>query len=92
MRTLTWGIVTGDAQHEGGRQMTKDNRELLEKQLLGIAWAMDDAGDDSGEVERLSVAFDAAFTRLAKNELAQGRERPTAEDCARMLSAYCRRY
>jgi hypothetical protein len=78
----------------GGRQVTKDNRELLEKQLLGIAWAMDDAGYcyDTEEVERLSVAFDRVFFRLAKNELAQGRERPTAEDCARMLSAYRRRY
>jgi uncharacterized protein YfaT (DUF1175 family) len=67
-----------------------DIKELLEMELIDLACAMDVAGEnnDTEEVERLEEVFDEAFVRLAKHELAQGRERPTMEDLSRMMRAY----
>jgi DNA-binding GntR family transcriptional regulator len=67
--------------------MTDDIKKRLETELVDLACALD-AAEDTEEIERLDAAFDEAFLRLAKHELAQGRERPTAEDLFRLVRAY----
>jgi hypothetical protein len=75
------------------KQSMKDDREKLELELADLACAIDAADDhhDLKECQRLTALFDEAFMRLAKNELAQGQERPTTEDINRVMSTYERR-